>query len=323
MKYKQLGNTGLIVSEIGFGGWAIGGPNDLFGVPVGWDGVDDRDSERAIETALDCGINFFDTANVYGSGHSEELLGRCLRGKGCILATKVGNARTENGAIKDFSEVHIRLQLEQSLRRLQRDHIDLYQLHNPPPEVWRSDDVFVLLEKLKKEGKIRASGVSITTIEEGSHLVKEKKVDVIQLIFNVLNQKPATTILPLAKKNDIGILARVPLASGLLTGKFERDHQFSINDNRRNYLTGSRFQEALDQIDRFKEIICDTGFTMEQVSLAYLLRFEVVPIPGAKTPDQVKRNVSSTEIILSDQIKKEIETAFQNYNFYLRYKPHV
>jgi aryl-alcohol dehydrogenase-like predicted oxidoreductase len=323
VKYRQLGNTGLRVSEIGFGGWAIGGINDLFGVPVGWDGVEDRESERAIRRALDLGVNLFDTADVYGAGHSEELLGRCLKGKDCVIATKSGNMRTETGAIKNFSEVHIRQQLEKSLRRLNRDTIDVYQLHNPTPEVWKGDEVFLLLQKLKKEGKIRASGVSITTMEEGVHLIEENKVDVIQVIFNVLNQKPAKALLPLANKRGIGILARVPLASGLLTGKFERNHEFSINDNRRNYLTGNRFLEALDRVDRFRSMIQHEGVHMEQAALAFLIQHGVVPIPGAKTETQVKRNVLAAEVILGKGLLQQIRKEFETYNFYLRYKPHV
>ena len=323
MKYRQLGKTGIYVSEIGFGAWAIGGINDLFGVPVGWDGVNDRESEKTIRAALDLGVNLFDTADVYGAGHSEELLGKILKGKECVLATKVGNARTENGAIKNFSETYIREQIEKSLRRLNRDCIDLYQLHNPPPEVWNKDEVFLFLEKLKKEGKIRASGVSISTMEEGVHLIQQKKVDVLQVIFNVLNQKPSTALFPLAKRKRIGILARVPLASGMLTGKFDRAHQFSSDDNRKNYLTGKRFQEALDEVDRLKEIIRDTGLTMEQVAIAFILQHEVVPIPGAKTESQVKRNISATEITLDEKILHNIRQNFETYNFYLRYKPHV
>src|SRR5262245_18370933 len=149
VKYTQLGKTGITVSEIGFGAWAIGGPVDLFGIPVGWGAVDDRESVASIHKALDSGVNLFDTSDVYGGGHSEELLGQTIARKECVIATKVGNTRKGNKAIKDFSESHIRAQLEKSLKNLFRETIDIYQLHNPPPEIWNSDEVFSLLQKFK------------------------------------------------------------------------------------------------------------------------------------------------------------------------------
>ncbi len=324
MKYTQLGNTGIDVSRIGFGSWAIGGPVDLFGIPVGWGAVDDEESLKAIHRALDLGVTFFDTADVYGSGHSEELLGRCLQGKDSIVvATKVGNARKEGRAIKDFSEEHIRVQLEASLKRLKRETIDIYQLHNPPPEVWQADEVFRLLEQLKQEGKIRASGVSISTMEEGIHLIENQKVDSLQVLFNVLNQAPADELIPLAERAQIGLIARVPLASGLLTGKFRTGHQFEKDDNRRNYLTPRRLPAVLEKVDRLKQIVRDSGYTIQQVGLAFLLRFPVVPIPGAKNTAQLEQNVSATEVQLSDDLFDAIREEFASYNFYLRHKIHV
>ena len=323
MKYTQLGNTGIAVSEIGFGAWAIGGPVDLFGIPVGWGLVDERESERAIHRAWELGVNFFDTADVYGSGHSEELLGRCLQGKNSILATKVGNARKEGRPIKDFSEAHIRNQLEASLRRLKRETIDIYQLHNPPPEVWQGEETFALLQQLKQEGKIRAAGVSISTMDEGIHLIETKKVDVLQVLFNVLNQAPANKLIPLAEKSQIGFIARVPLASGMLTGKFQPNHQFPDDDNRKNYLTPRRLTEALEKVTHLKQMVQDSGYTIQQVGLAFLLRFPVVPIPGAKSPAHVEQNVTATEVQLPDHLFNAIREEFASYNFYLRYKVHV
>jgi aryl-alcohol dehydrogenase-like predicted oxidoreductase len=323
VKYTQLGNTGISVSELGFGAWAIGGPVDLFGIPVGWGVVDEQESERAIHRAWELGVNFFDTADVYGSGHSEELLGRCLQGKTCIIATKVGNARKEGRPIKDFSEAHIRAQLERSLKRLKRETVDIYQLHNPPPEVWQSEEVFQLLHQLKQEGKIRAAGVSISTMEEGIHLIENRKVDLLQILFNVLNQAPADELIPLAKKSEAGLIARVPLASGLLTGKFRRSHHFPEDDNRKNYLTPRRLSEALERVDRLKQMVQDSGYTVQQVGLAFLLRFPVVPIPGAKTAAQVEQNMSATEVQLPDYLFDAIRAEFASYNFYLRHKVHV
>lgn len=323
MKYTQLGKTGIAVSAIGFGGWAIGGPVDLFGIPVGWGVVHDQESQRAIDRAWELGVNFFDTADVYGSGHSEELLGRCLQGKNAIIATKVGNARKEGRPVKDFSEAHIRAQLEASLRRLRRETIDIYHLHNPPQEVWEADEVFRLLEKLKQEGRVRAAGVSISAMEEGKHLIETRKVDLLQVLFNVLNQAPAEELIPLAEKAQIGVIARVPLASGLLTGKFQKNHQFPGDDNRQNYLTPRRLTEALERVDRLKQMVQDSGYTLQQVGLAFLLRYPVVPIPGAKNIFQVEQNISAIDVQLPEPFFRAIREHFASYNFYLRHKVRV
>jgi aryl-alcohol dehydrogenase-like predicted oxidoreductase len=323
MNYRQLGSTDISVSEIGMGCWAIGGPVDLYGIPVGWGAVDDRESEAAIHRALDLGINFFDTADVYGEGHSEELLGRCLKGKDVVIATKVGNSRRDNKPIKDFSEMHIRKQLESSLKRLKRDTVDIYQLHNPPPDVWQYENVFDLMRTLKDEGKIRAAGVSISTMEEGMHLVHNRKIDTLQVLFNILNQEPAKAVLPLAETNDIGVIARVPLASGLLTGKFSRQHVFSKDDNRRNYLLPKRLQEVLGRTDQIKEMIQSSGYTIQQVALAFLLRFNVIAIPGAKTAVQVEQNAAAAAVQLDDSLFEAIQNEFGVFNFYLRYNVRV
>ncbi len=323
VKYRQLGNTGLRVSEIGFGCWAIGGPVDLFGIPIGWGDVDDAESESAIRRSLELGVNFFDTADVYGGGHSEELLGRFLGGKDCVIATKAGNTRKDGKPVKEFSELHIRQQLESSLKRLKREAVEIFQLHNPPPEVWQGDEVFSVLVKLKNEGKIRAAGVSISTIEEGLHLIENGKVDLLQVLFNVLNQAPAERLLSLAERKGVGVIARVPLASGLLTGKFSREHRFARNDNRQNYLTPRRLAEALNKVDRLNQMIQHTGYTMQQVALAFLLRFNVVPIPGAKTVKQLEQNLDAAEVVLDQTLFDAIATVFGEFNFYLRHKIHV
>lgn len=321
MKLRPLGSTGICVSEIGFGGWAIGGPWDV-GFPVGWGKVDDDESIAAVRKALDLGINFFDTADVYGGGHSEELLGNALQKSDVILASKVGNTRNADGVpIKDFSEQHIRPAIERSLQRLRRETIDIYFLHNPPPEVWQKDEAFELLAKLKAEGKIRVRAVSVSTMEEAIHLVENDKVDALQVLINILNQEPAKKVLPLAEKKGIGIVARVPLASGLLTGKFAPDHPFPKDDNRINYLSAKRMKEALGKVEHLREIIQDSGFSMPQVALAFLLKFHAVsaPIPGAKTPAQVEQNASAAAIALSDELFHAIRAEFSGYNFYLRY----
>jgi aryl-alcohol dehydrogenase-like predicted oxidoreductase len=325
MKYRMLGKTNLRVSEIGFGAWAIGGAVDLFGIPVGWSGVDDGDSISAIRRALELGINFFDTADVYGEGHSEELLGKALEGVDCVIATKVGNARTPRGPVKDFSEKHIRESVESSLKRLRRNVIDVYQLHNPPPDVLEKDDVFEVLNRLKEEGKIRASGVSITTVGEGMELIRRRKVQCLQVLFNILNQEPAKQLISLAEVHDVGILARVPLASGLLTGKFSKDYRFPKDDNRSNYLNPKRLQEALGKVDRLKELIQDTGYTMPQIALAFLLRNPPVSsvLAGAKNLKQVEENSTGTLVELSEDLFQKIRKEFGDYNFFIRYNVRI
>lgn len=325
MKYRTLGNTGFRVSEIGFGAWAIGGAMDVFGMPVGWSKVTDAESIAAIERAIDLGINFFDTADVYGMGHSEELLGKTLKGKDCIIATKVGNRVDDTGARKDFSEKYIRDSIEGSLRRLNRESLDLYQLHNPDPGTYKKGEVFDAMNRLKEEGKIRAIGVSISNPKEGLDLIRNHKVDCLQVLFNILNQEPARELIPEAEKNGVGIIVRVPLASGLLTGKFrETDHFFS-DDNRSNYLTPQRMKEALGKVERLKELTAEVELPLGVVSLAFLLRFAGVSclIPGAKNPQQVEQNASASGLQIPGDIIDSIREEFSGYNFYLRYNVRV
>lgn len=321
MKYRLLGSTGIRVSEVGFGAWAIGGPVDIFGLPVGWGVINDEESKAAILRALELGVNFFDTANVYGNGHSEEILGKCLEGTHAIIATKVGISRTEKQSVKDFSEKHVREALDASLRRLRRETVDVYQLHNPPPDVWKSDEIFTLLSKLKSEGKIRAAGVSTSTAEEGIHLIENKKVDSLQILLNVLQQEPAKKVLPLAEESGIGIVVRVPLASGLLTGKFQPGHQFARDDNRRNYLNEQRLAEALQKVERFQQMTQEIDRPLAQIALAFVLKFSAVScvIPGAKNPQQVDQNVSAAEVELDNHLFAQACSEFADYNFFQRY----
>lgn len=325
MKYRLLGKTGIRVSEVGFGAWAIGGPIDVFGLPVGWGVVKDDDSNAAIRQALEIGINFFDTADVYGNGHSEEILGECLEGHDVVIATKVGIARTATESVKDFSAAHVRQAVEASLRRLRRETIDLYQLHNPPAGIWKSEEIFSLLDQLKAEGKIRQSGVSTSTVDESIHLIENKKVDCLQILLNIFQQEPAKGVLSLAEKMGVGVIVRVPLASGLLTGKFRPDHEFSRDDNRRNYLNVQRLGEALQKVERLKEITAESGLSLTQIALAFLLKFPAisVTIPGAKNPQQVKQNASASDAVLDDRVFEQIRREFADYNFFQRYRVKV
>src|ERR1700730_5421026 len=208
MEYHTLGRTGLRVSDIGFGAMTIGG--EIFGA------TDDSESLRALNRALDLGMNFIDTADAYGHGHSEELIARLLttRRQEVVLATKGGNQFTVRQGLRNFDPDYITAALEQSLKRLQIETIDLYQLHNPSQEVMRRGEIFDRLERFKRKGKIRFYGVSIEKTDDGIVAVETGKPDTLQLVYNILHQDPEEQLFPLAQRENIGIIARVPLERG-------------------------------------------------------------------------------------------------------------
>src|SRR5688572_612463 len=225
MQYRELGKTGIKVSEIGFGAWAIGGSAEAGGAPLGWGRANDDESLAAIRRARDLGVNFFDTADSYGFGRSESLLGIVLSRKrqDVVIATKVGVVRKSTGELqKDFSKQHIFLAVDGSLKRLRSDYIDLYQLHNPTIADLNREEIQEAMDRLQDAGKIRFWGVSITTPEEGIEIIKRDWGYALQVLYNVINQAPARELFPLAKQKGYGIIARVPLASGLLTGKYRQ-----------------------------------------------------------------------------------------------------
>ena len=233
MNYRKLGNTELSVSEISFGTWGIGGD---------WGNSDRADALLGLSRAMDQGVNFFDTADVYGSGRSEELLREATKGKEdqIHIATKFCRA----GDIQDpktYSEESVRAFCEASLKRLGRERIDLYQIHCPPLHILQNTNVFTVLDKLQQEGKIRHYGVSVETVEEGLFCLSVPGVKALQVIFNLFRQKPLDELFPAAKKQGVGILARVPLASGLLTGKFSNQTSFADDDHRNFNANGEAF----------------------------------------------------------------------------------
>src|SRR5438445_8223639 len=221
MRYRTLGSTGLKVSEVGFGAWAIGG--NAHGNSYG--PTEDEASIAAIEKAVELGCNFFDTADVYGHGHSEELLGKALKGrrKEVVLATKGGSDFYHDPPRLNFTEAHIFFAVEQSLKRLDTDIIDLYQLHNPPFSVIEGGRVFEPLEKLKKQGKVRYYGISIHDPQEGLLAMKTGKPSTIQVVYNYLRRDAAEELFPRALAEGVGIIAREPLANGFLTAKYTKD----------------------------------------------------------------------------------------------------
>ncbi len=324
MQYRDLGRTGIRVSEVGFGGWAIGGPSEASGMPLGWGRTSDDDSLTAIRRARELGVTLFDTADSYGFGRSESLLGIVLSRKrqDVVIATKVGNARTSTGEFrKDFSKQHIFHAVDGSLKRLRTDYIDIYQVHNPTIDELRRLDIQEAMERLQEIGKIRYWGVSVSTIDEGVEIIRRGWGHVLQVLYNVLNQAPAADLFPLAKEKGYGIVARVPLASGLLTGKFRQDAVFGADDVRQSFLTPRRLQEVTTRVDEVRSIIGGTARTLAEGALRFVLANEMVSsaIPGARNAHQVEINVAASEGRLPQDVVERLRTRLGDYNFYQRH----
>jgi aryl-alcohol dehydrogenase-like predicted oxidoreductase len=300
MNYRTLGTTDLKVSEISFGTWAIGGS---------WGNVSDEESLRALDYAMDQGVNFFDTADVYGDGKSERLLAQATKGKEdrIHVATKF----CRKGDIHDpqtYSEQSVRAYCEDSLRRLNRERIDLYQIHCPATDILRDGSVFGVLDKLQAEGKIRHYGVSVETVEEGLICLQHPGVRALQVIFNILRQKPLEQLLPEAKAKGVGILVRLPLASGLLTGKFTEATTFSNDDHRFFNRNGEQFNvgetfgglpfEKGVELSRELAWIAEGRGNMTRASLRWLLDQPEIScvIPGFKSVEQVKDNLGAGDV---------------------------
>ncbi|MGO8837444.1 MAG: aldo/keto reductase [Limisphaerales bacterium] len=300
MKYRKLGRTGWKVSEISFGAWAIGGT---------WGKVDDQESLAALHRALDGGVNFFDTADVYGDGHSERLLAKLKKERKdeFYIATKAGRRLNPHTA-EGYNRANLTAFVERSLKNLGTDTIDLLQLHCPPTSVFYAPEVFGVLDDLVKTGKIRHYGVSVEKVEEALKAIEFPGVQTVQIIFNILRQRPAELFFPEAQRRKVGILARVPLASGLLSGKITRARTFARDDHR-NF---NRHGEAFDRGETFSGVDFETGLrmvealkaftpagaTMAQLVLRWILEFPAVTcaIPGAKRPAQVAENIAASDL---------------------------
>jgi aryl-alcohol dehydrogenase-like predicted oxidoreductase len=324
MQFRTLGNTGIRVSEIGFGGWAIGGSADASGTPLGWGKTNDDESLAAIRRARDLGVTFFDTADSYGFGRSESLLGIVLSRKrqDVVIATKVGVVRDAGAALKkDFSKQHIFQAIDGSLRRLRSDYVDLYQVHNPTIEQLQREEIQEAMERLQEIGKIRYWGISISTNEEGIEIINRGWGHALQVLYNILNQSPATELFPLAKQKGYGIIARVPLASGLLTGKFRSGSTFAADDVRQNFLTQKRLEEALPRVDEVRAILGGSVRSLAEAALQFVLANDAVSttIPGARNARQVETNVAASEARLSDDVIEKLRSRLGDYNFYQRH----
>jgi aryl-alcohol dehydrogenase-like predicted oxidoreductase len=324
MHYRKLGNTGITVSDIGFGGWAIGGPATAAGTPFGWGRTSDDDSLAAIRRARELGVTFFDTADSYGFGRSESLLGIVLSRKrqDVVIATKVGVVRDAEGKLKkDFSRAHVVHAVDGSLKRLRTDYIDLYQLHNPTMDELRRDDIHEAMDRLQEAGKIRFWGVSVNTPEEGLEIVQHGWGYALQVLYNVLNQAAAEELFPLAKEKGYGIIARVPLASGLLSGKYRTDTVFPADDVRQNFLTPKRLEEVLPRVDEAKSIIGGTARALAEGALRFVLANDAVSttIPGMRNIRQVEMNVAADEVRIPQEVVEKLRTRLGEYNFYQRH----
>jgi aryl-alcohol dehydrogenase-like predicted oxidoreductase len=294
MKYRKLGSTGLEVSEVGFGAWAIGG--NQFGNSYG--PAQDDESLRAIASAIELGCTFFDTADVYGHGHSEMLLGQALKGhrSRMVIATKGGSDFYHDPPRLNFTESHLIFAVEESLKRLGTDYIDLYQFHNPPFSVIESGKLFEPLEKLKVQGKIRHYGISIHDPQEGLLAMKVGKPVAIQVVYNYLKRDAAEELFVRALAEGVGIIAREPLANGFLTGKYTKDSVFPVGDIRHQW--PSKYQTQLvNQIDNFKKSLGQSPHTLAQSAIRFVLAQPVVSsvIVGCKTAEQSRENFQASD----------------------------
>ncbi len=300
MNYRELGRTGWKVSEISFGAWAIGGS---------WGSVDDGESLAALHSAIDCGVNFIDTADVYGMGRSERLIAQLKRERKeeIIVATKAGRRLSPHTA-DGYSERNIGGFIEDSLRNLSTDCLDLVQLHCPPTDVYYRPELFGALDRLVEAGKLRYYGVSVERVEEALKAIEYPNVQSVQIIFNCFRLRPADLFFAEAIRKRVGILARVPLASGMLSGKLTRDSQFAADDHRQfnrhgeafdmgETFSGVDYQTGLDAVEELRQLL-PADVTMAQFALRWILIFPAVTcaIPGGKRPSQVRDNCAASDL---------------------------
>ena len=300
MQYRELGRTGWRVSTISFGAWAIGGT---------WGSVDDRESLDALRRAADLGVNFFDTADVYGDGRSERLLAQLKRERreAIHIATKAGR-RLDPHVAEGYNRQNLTAFVERSLQNLETEALDLLQLHCPPTQVYYLPEVFGVLDDLVKQGKVKYYGVSVEKVEEALKAIEFPNVQSVQMIFNLFRQRPADLFFDQAKRKRVGILTRLPLSSGMLTGKMTRDTHFAADDHRAfnrhgesfdrgETFSGVDFDLGLQTVDELRPLV-PSGWTLTQFALRWILMFDAVTcaIPGAKRPAQVEENCRAADL---------------------------
>jgi aryl-alcohol dehydrogenase-like predicted oxidoreductase len=299
MQYKALGRTGFEVSSISFGAWAIGGT---------WGAVDDAESMRTLHRALDLGVNFFDTADVYGDGHSERLLARLRRERRepFWIATKIGRRSSPHTA-ESYTRENLTAYVERCLRNLGVSALDLLQIHCPPTDVFYMPEVFGVFDDLVKAGKVRFYGASVERVEEGLKAMEYPQLQSLQVVFNILRQRPAETLFPRALERRVGILTRLPLSSGMLTGKLTPHTQFAADDHRSFNRTGAAFSRgetfsgfdydrSLAVVEKLRALL-PSGMSLPELALRFIASFPAVTcsIPGARRPEQVEQNVKAGE----------------------------
>ena len=315
MQYRELGRTGWKVSALSFGAWAIGGT---------WGPVDEAESTAALHRALEMGVNFFDTADVYGDGISERLLGRLRKEtrETIYIATKAGR-RLNPHIAEGYNRENLTAFVERSLKNLQMDALDLLQLHCPPTPVYYLPEVFGVLDDLVQAGKIRHYGVSVEKVEEALKAIEYPQVQSVQIIFNMFRHRPAELFFEQSLKRRVGILARVPLASGLLTGKMRADSAFSAEDHRAFNRAGEAFDRGetfsgvdyaagLRAVEALREV-CPDGMSLTQFALRWILMFAAVTcaIPGAKRPAQAEENFSAADLPpLPEAVMAEVRAVY-------------
>jgi len=299
MKYRPLGRTGWKVSEISFGAWAIGGS---------WGQVAEADALATLHKAIDCGVNFIDTADVYGDGRSERLIAHLKKSRReeIIVATKAGR-RLPRQTVDGYSRQNLTAWIEDSLRNLSTDSLDLVQLHCPPTELYEHAEVFGILDDLVAAGKIRYYGVSVEKVAEALKAIEYPNVQTVQIIFNCFRMRPAEVFFPAARQKQVGILSRVPLASGLLTGRLNRESRFAADDHRNfnrhgeafdvgETFSGVDYNTAIEAVDEIRPLL-PAGASMSQFALRWILMSDAVScaIPGARRPEQVLDNCSASD----------------------------
>lgn len=324
MQYRTFGKTGLGISEIGFGAWAIGGT---------WGRTDDGESKTALHAALDAGTNFIDTADVYGDGHSERLIAAVLKernGTRPYIATKAGR-RLPSQTVEGYSSANLRSWIDRSRKNLDMDTLDLVQLHCPPSALYKSNAAFDILDTLKAKGKIANYGVSVEKISEALDAIQHPGVISVQIIFNMFRQRVAAEFLGAAKAANIAVIARVPLASGLLTGKmngqstFAKDDHRSFNRNGEFFDMGETFSGVpyhigLEAVERIRPLAGGT-MSMAALALKWILMHEAVSvvIPGAKTVAQATANAAASTVApLPDEAMGKIKAIYDQM-----LRPHV
>jgi aryl-alcohol dehydrogenase-like predicted oxidoreductase len=317
LHYRSLGITGIKVSEIGFGAWAIGGA---------WGEVSEVEAMGALHQALDEGITFFDTADVYGDGRSERLIARLRRERPDVsftVATKAGR-RLDPHIADGYTVGNIEKFVDRSLANLETDSLDLLQLHCPPTDVYYRPELFEALDLLVDRGKLRHYGVSVERVEEGLKAMEYPGVGSVQIIFNILRRRPAELFLGEAAARGVGVIVRVPLASGLLTGKMRPDTQFEADDHRRFNREGKAFDvgetfagldyhTGLEAVEELRPLV-PPGATMAQLALRWILMFDGVStvIPGAKKAGQVQDNAAAARLApLEDTAMRHIEEIYE------------